>query len=580
MQDYNEWELIETLRELNFDYTEKGIHIELFKCPFCENDRPKKSDHFSFRRDTGQFNCVKCSEAGNLITFRRKMGVDPFTETIIKTPDQAKVKKISDQPKSYYEMYSNARGISVATLEKYKVGKYLDKKLGMCRTYQYVDQNSLVVNVKYVNKFKQMKTEYRAKKCFYGVQFLDFGKDYLHVCEGEDDVHALVDMGFDNVVSVPYGAGSYSPEMGKINARFKKIYLLFDNDLRGQEGAEKFARKAGVWKCYNVLLPFKDSRECLLNSIDKFGIEKCKENAVKFEYSLDDKTRPALDSKERFDRYVNELKKGGGIKFGYSVVDGITGGLRSGEVLSIVANPECYKTTLAMNLIIRASQLIESGFVLFFSLEMAVESVFEREVGILQNTTRSEIKTKVDDGYSKQNIENIVVNGLSRVMVSDESYINLDEMIKIIKQTEEVREEKCLLVAVDYSDFVTGKGRTEYELIKEVSNGFKSRVCRGLGLAGIMLYQTSRENNKKKTDEVTARSGKGSTAIEAGSDFMLGLWMNKDDEVIGRVMKHRRVSDQWKNERWPYFGLNIPVKKTMYISDIYLANKESDGFDD
>lgn len=566
MSEYQEYDLIETLTELGLEYKQRGKELELFKCPFCEQSRTKKSDHFSFRRDTGQFKCIKCEERGNLVIFRRMMGMEPFLHKTYQQLNQKKVKEYKNQPDNFYTRYSEIRGISVETLKKYGVGQFKDGKLGSCRTYQYVDTDGKIVNVKYVNKDKRMRTESNAKKIYYGLQFVDFEKDYLHIVEGEDDVHAMIDMQVDNVVSIPYGAGSYSPEMGKINAKFKTLYLLFDNDSKGQEGAEKFSHKAGVWKCKNVHLPFKDARECLLNGIDLFGIERYKNKSNQFEYSIEDKLRPALSVEERWSRYYSSLNVGG-LMFQYNLFDAVIGGLRPGEVMSVVANPGVYKTTLLMNLIIKMASKLTEGFILFFSLEMAVENEFERELGIISGKTRSYFKQNMENRFVTDTIKNAALKELNRIYVSDESFINLGQMIKIIERTEEVVGEKCLMVACDYSDFVDGeKAGKEYEIIKEVAGGFKSRICRGLGVAGIMLYQTNRDN-KKPTDEVYARSGKGGTPIEAGSDFQLGLWRNNG--IVGRFTKHRRLNDNWNGQPWPYFKLAIPDVKTYKIANIY-----------
>ena len=574
MQDYDIFALKDVLQELNLTYkpVRGGREIQLEKCPFCENDRHKSSDHFSFRSDTGQFKCIKCNEQGNLITFKRLMGLDPYKKGYRKL-DQKIVSQYSKQPQEYYDKFSMNRGISQETLKKYGVGMYVDKKLGSCRTYVYVDLDDKIVNVKYINRLKQMKMEYNAKKIYYGLQFINFDLDYLHVVSGEDDVHALVDMQFDNVVSVPHGDGSYNEEIGQINKRFKKIYLLFDNDKSGQEGAERFAHKAGVWKCWNVIMPYKDARECLRNGYDLFDIEKLKECSKQFEYKPSDQLRPGLCLEERLKRYEISLNLGYGIPFNYHFIDNLIGGMLPGELMSVVANPGSYKTSLLMNFIIKVATKLEYGFIMFFSLEMPVENEFERELSIVTGKTRTYFKELLKDEY--YGIENFIRSYegiLRRIMVSQESFIKLDDMKEIIKRTEEVHGEPCVMVAVDYSDFVQGtKVSNDYETIKEISNGFRNKVCRDIGVPGVMLYQTNR-SVKDAYQEVTARSGKGGTPIEAASDFQIGLWRNQGG-YIGKVTKHRRLNDRYSGNLWPYFKLVVPDYKTFMIEDIVEIDK-------
>jgi twinkle protein len=54
--------------------------------------------------------------------------------------------------------------------------------------------------------------------------------------------------------------------------RFEKIYLWMDNDGPGQEGAEKFAEKFGIKRCYLVQPTCnpapKDANEAMLMGLD------------------------------------------------------------------------------------------------------------------------------------------------------------------------------------------------------------------------------------------------------------------------------------------------------------------------
>ena len=47
-------------------------------------------------------------------------------------------------------------------------------------------------------------------------------------------------------VSLPNGCNSLPPEILPCLEKFKKLYIWMDDDLPGQEGAEKFARKLGL----------------------------------------------------------------------------------------------------------------------------------------------------------------------------------------------------------------------------------------------------------------------------------------------------------------------------------------------
>jgi 5S rRNA maturation endonuclease (ribonuclease M5) len=522
---------------------------------------------------------VKCNSKGNLITFKRELGYEPFEYKVYHKPNQEKAKNISSQPDQYYAAYKNARGIPEEILKKYGVGKFEDEKLGSCRTYQYVDiETGEISNIKYINKNKQMKTESNAKKIYYGLQFVDFTKSFLHITEGEDDCHALVACGFENVVSVPYGANNYSEEMGQINKRFRELYLFFDNDKAGQEGAKKYAERAGVWKCRNIILPFKDCRDCYLNGFDKIAFENVKSMAKEFEYSPDIKWRPALSLAERIKRFESDaVKNHDGIVFGYDIIDKITGGMRGGDVMTVVANPGCYKTTFLMNFLKRAIDKQNDGIAIFFSLEMQIEAEFERELQINLKyysiwDLRRKIKNNPDDWQSTK--EALHETDYNRLWVSEENGLTIDGIEKVINVTEEVSGKKCMIVGIDYIDFIDTKENKEYDSVKKIMLGVKKQIAKKLNVPVIILCQTNREN-KQADDEVGARSGKGGSAIEATSDFSIGLWLN-DGRVIGRVTKHRRIVSF--DRQFPYFDLKF--NKTLCIDDIVECEKPRKKKDD
>lgn len=568
-KEYSENELFDTLQELSLKYKNKRTEIELHNCPFCEQDRHKRSDHFSFKRETGQFNCVKCGESGNLITFRRKMGIDPFEVPKIYRKPPETVKKYAEQPPEYYASYEEARGIPPDILKEYSIGKHNHPEIGMCRTYPYMDLQGEVVNVKYVNSKKEMRQEKDTRKNYFGLQHIDFTKDYLHVVEGEDDCMALRAMGFDNVVSVPNGAGSYKEEMGKTNANFKKIYLLFDNDKTGEDGAEKFAYKAGLWKCYRVDLPFKDARECLLNGIGRDGVEQLKIKSRQYEYKPEDRCRPALSIDERILRYERECREQPqGIRFGIPLIDSITGGLRQ-DVFGIIANPGCFKTTALINLLSRSK--IENGMAIFFSFEMGIEQAFEREATMSTGHRAYDLrKHAMKGGEQWRDLRKKISNTMGHVYVSEESHSSVNEMKKIIEVTEEASGLPCKLIGIDYLDFVRADTKTEYDAVRMTMNAFKCEIARGMRIPCIVLAQTNRQSGESDV-EVKMRSGKGGTGIESACDFEIGLW-NKDDDVVGRFLKHRRI-DSFNGGPNPYFRLEID-KETYRVDDFIPTPKE------
>ena len=104
--------------------------------------------------------------------------------------------------------------------------------------------------------------------------------------EGEYDAMAVHQATGRAAVSLPNGCRSLPVEVLPMLERFEKIYLWMDNDAPGREGAEQFAKKIGVNRCFLVqpsgeamtavdpnggtshITAPKDANEALLKGVD------------------------------------------------------------------------------------------------------------------------------------------------------------------------------------------------------------------------------------------------------------------------------------------------------------------------
>lgn len=568
MVEYDISQLVGTLSELGYQYRTEGKEYYLQNCPFCGSD-DKKKRCFCFDSETGQYFCHRCEHKGNLKTFRREMGLDPFEEVKeFRRLDQKVIRtfvpQLTEQDK-YYKAYEEKRKVPAEILAKYRVGKIKDGRLGICRTYEYVDTDGEIVNVKYINSKKDMKTEKDCKPVYYGLQFLDFSLEYLFVTEGEDDCHCLAACGYKNIVSLPYGASCYNEHMANINKQFKKIWLFYDNDKAGSVGAEKFAQKAGVWKCKRIVLPFKDVREAYINGFRKEEFDLCMEQAITYKMDSSIRLRPALNVSERIALYEKECRQNkDGITFGFPVLDNVTGGLRGGDVFNISANPGCYKTTLLMNLLQRAVNVsLAKG--IFMSLEMQAEAQTEREIQIaVGNCSAYNLRQNVLQNSAEWNNLKIglEVNTMSQIFVSDENQLTVDDIVAVIKTTESINDIKFGIVGIDYLDFVVSKAAGNTEKVNDITLAIKNKIAKALNLPVIYLGQTTRESDDR-TSEPSSRSAKGGTAIEANCDFQIMLWEYEGD-TVGKFTKHRRLYNAT-----PYQYFKLEMDKTSYtISNI------------
>lgn len=115
---------------------------------------------------------------------------------------------------------------------------------------------------------------------FFGYHTVPRGCKEVVITEGEYDAMAVWQATGRPAISLPNGCRSLPVEALPLLEDFDKIFLWMDNDGPGQEGAELFARKLGLERCYLVRptlansgvdtedrLP-KDANEALLGGFD------------------------------------------------------------------------------------------------------------------------------------------------------------------------------------------------------------------------------------------------------------------------------------------------------------------------
>lgn len=145
-------------------------------------------------------------------------------------------------------------------------------------------RKSTVVNVKYRSLDKRFRQEKGAEKIFYNLDGIGDAKT-VFIVEGEIDALSLMEVGIQNVISVPDGApakvkdGAIGPDEDvKFSyvwackedlANIEKFVLATDADEPGKALAEELARRFGREKCWRVDWPSindvmrKDANEVL-----------------------------------------------------------------------------------------------------------------------------------------------------------------------------------------------------------------------------------------------------------------------------------------------------------------------------
>jgi len=251
-----------------YEFTPNGRGVEQkYLCPECSHLRKKKNDkclNWNIDKEVGL--CHNCNAS-----FRQFKHAEQKQYTV---PEWKNITDLSDAAVKWF----TGRMISQATLVKMKIytaQEYMpqDQKEveAICIPYFFQDK---LYNIKFRALEKKFKMVSGAELIFYNQDALLNFEDII-IVEGEIDALSFIQCGFNNVVSVPNGAGSKLDFLDTYIGLFdnvKRVYLAVDQDTPGITLRDELARRLGPERC--MLVNFKDCKdanEYLLQYGSDFG---------------------------------------------------------------------------------------------------------------------------------------------------------------------------------------------------------------------------------------------------------------------------------------------------------------------
>lgn len=245
-------------------YRENGNEL-ITKCLFnsCDNDSAGNEAHLYFSKETGQYDCKKCGEKGNLITLQKHFGdqTTPQRASLYKGSrfSEELVYKCHENLPERIRTYLNNRGIIDGVIDSYHLGygNFYGKNY---ITIPIIDESGYVFfKLRQDPKDGDGKITYPkgAEAQLFGL-YAPQGEKQIF-CEGELDALALISQGCFALTST-HGSGTFKDEWVDDTDIKKsgKIYVCYDNDTAGRNGALKVLKalkKVGLRNIYNITLP-------------------------------------------------------------------------------------------------------------------------------------------------------------------------------------------------------------------------------------------------------------------------------------------------------------------------------------
>lgn len=357
------------LEDLGATVVEVGDNWNI-DCVFCDDTRKR----LGFKKSTGQFNCFNCEERGSFKKFQNKVKDNRQLE--IKFDENGPEKKafaeidqtladkyhglLDRKNREALNYLMSERGFSRDTINHFQLGSWKTKG------HEYVSipffEHGKITNIKFRavhvkdKKFKWRRIK-NGKSSLFHDEVCDQEHSEVFFCEAELDAIALYNAGFKNVIACTTGAKKFQSYWFDRLEKFKRIYLVFDNDVDGQDGAEKMADRLGFDRCLNVKLPdvFKDVNEYFWNDAKKQprhtaeDFKKLVKNAHKFSVRGAITLRESLRQIKK-ERYLNDEEEMYGLSTPWNCVNKlIGGGAKLGQLVVVSAPPKRGKTRFAMN---------------------------------------------------------------------------------------------------------------------------------------------------------------------------------------------------------------------------------------
>jgi len=254
-------------------------------CPFHTKDGHSESTpSFKWNEKDNAFKCFGCGKVYGIVDHYQEQG-NSFKRSVQKLFDDTNLKfdfgdtklrdyiypqkEPRDNMKKVYD-YLALRKISEETINRMDIAQDIKGNV----VFEYYDQNDTLLTSKYrpSKKVKKGDTKTWCQKdadtshILFNMNRVSFDKP-LYICEGELDCASLVESGFTNAVSIPFGANNYHwiERNWEWLDTFDSFVILADNDEAGEKMKQEVIPRLGDWRCKTIEYPSgtKDVNEIL-----------------------------------------------------------------------------------------------------------------------------------------------------------------------------------------------------------------------------------------------------------------------------------------------------------------------------
>ena len=332
-----ELEIKSFLNTQDIEYTENGTQI-ITSCPVC-----KYEGKTYIGKDNGVWTCFhgKCSTNGESMPFSK------YKESVTGEKNKDSYYDLKDYPDVI--MYLNERKFSKTAIDY--IGIKVDKNgnpafpeddifTGYTRRYFMRNVNDVKVGdgiPKYYG--------FGQKGVINGRILLNTPKKII-ICEGHPDLVALLsyDFRFKDVAISFGGTNDVNKDALEIIQKADEVYIVYDTDAPGVEGASRLAEKIGLDKAKIVTLPCNDINDCLTSGVTKEDFLALFDEADKVELKGSSTSATFRDATLK---YIFQEGEWSGKESKFKNLDTLMDGWRMGELTLLSGLTSVGKTTFS-----------------------------------------------------------------------------------------------------------------------------------------------------------------------------------------------------------------------------------------
>ena len=549
-------------------------------CPFHSEDTPS----FIYDTKTRRFHCFgACNKSvdivdafieGKHLTFNQAVGevlkiakMDiPLPSIGVKSEKNYRYPKLSDKDKTPVYAYLAKRGISKSVVDY--AGLSCDGKGNI--EFPFYDSNDVLKTVK-LRPARKVDKSKGDLKCWVQkdtdhenvlfLQNLANPEKPLVICEGEIDALALIQAGYKNVVSIPFGCGNtkFIDEQWDFLEQFDTIVVCGDNDEAGRKFNKEVTSRLGIWRCRAVTLPDSftkpNNERIAVSDVNEVLYYFGKEVLLNCVYAAINAPIPTVVDFSNVREY--NLDEVDGCTFGIGEIDKVLMRLFSGSVTTLFAKPSAGKTSLTNQLVAEAIDEGKSVFLYSQELSNMLQSNWALYTLAGRRNINSFISKEGSPYYrvtpcARKEILSYYKNRL--YLYKDGESIDIDDILKTAEMC--VRRQGCTLIVLDNLTCISCKG-CESDLLRQTEI---VRKCVNFALTynvAVVLVAHARKTN----EGLGMDDASGSMSISNLSGRMIGLERNSEGGVVFKVIK-----DRFLGKNGAYINLNFDYPSRRFFT--------------